>query len=182
MITNLAFEGGGVRGIAYAGVFLCLDKLGLLSRIKRVVGSSAGSLAAFLIGVGYNAKEIQVALLSKNMGDFVDNSYLSSVGNTYSLFNIYGWNDTSALQEWLYVLLRKQNIDENITFKQLNDKGMPELSVVGTNVTKGTTIIFNHMNTPDVKVVVAVTINVTSNVLHRYLFGWRLLCRRRYFQ
>ena len=39
---NLAFEGGGVRGIAYAGALQVLEQNNILPDIRRVAGTSAG--------------------------------------------------------------------------------------------------------------------------------------------
>ena len=41
---NLVLEGGGVRGLAYAGVFSVLENNGVLNRIENVGGSSAGAI------------------------------------------------------------------------------------------------------------------------------------------
>ncbi|MBQ0128550.1 MAG: patatin-like phospholipase family protein, partial [bacterium] len=40
---NLVFEGGGVRGIAYAGALEVLEEEKILRKIKRVAGTSAGA-------------------------------------------------------------------------------------------------------------------------------------------
>ena len=41
---NLVFEGGGVKGIAYAGAMKVLEKKGILKNIVRVGGTSAGAI------------------------------------------------------------------------------------------------------------------------------------------
>ena len=45
---NLVLEGGGVRGLAYAGVFSVLVQKGLIQQIEKVGGSSVGSIAGML--------------------------------------------------------------------------------------------------------------------------------------
>ena len=40
---NLVLEGGGVRGLAYAGVFSVLEQKGIIQQIEKVGGSSGGS-------------------------------------------------------------------------------------------------------------------------------------------
>ena len=50
---NLVFEGGGVKGIAYAGALKELEKKGLLTSLQRVAGTSAGAITATLLAVGY---------------------------------------------------------------------------------------------------------------------------------
>src|SRR5579864_920356 len=50
---NLVFEGGGVRGVAYAGALDVLDRAGILSQIQAVAGTSAGAITAALVALGY---------------------------------------------------------------------------------------------------------------------------------
>ena len=50
---NLVLEGGGVRGLAYAGVFSVLEQKGIIQNIEKVGGSSAGSIAGMLLSIGY---------------------------------------------------------------------------------------------------------------------------------
>ncbi|MEP6948960.1 MAG: patatin-like phospholipase family protein [Ginsengibacter sp.] len=42
---NLALEGGGVRGLAYAGAPEVLEQKDILKNVERVAGSSAGAIA-----------------------------------------------------------------------------------------------------------------------------------------
>ena len=41
---NLVFEGGGVKGIAYAGAIGVLEERDILAGIQRVAGTSAGAI------------------------------------------------------------------------------------------------------------------------------------------
>jgi len=49
---NLVFEGGGVKGIAYAGATKVLDEKNMLNSLVRVAGTSAGAITAALLSVG----------------------------------------------------------------------------------------------------------------------------------
>ena len=42
--SNLVFEGGGVKGIAYAGALEELENKGILQNIRRVGGTSTGAI------------------------------------------------------------------------------------------------------------------------------------------
>lgn len=57
MHYNLTLEGGGAKGLAHIGAISALSDYGLTD-IKKVSGTSAGSIAAVLIIAGYSAKEI----------------------------------------------------------------------------------------------------------------------------
>ena len=56
-------EGGGVRGLAYAGVFSVLEEKGILQQIENVGGSSAGAIAGMLVSIGYSADEIDSLMI-----------------------------------------------------------------------------------------------------------------------
>lgn len=51
-IENLAFGGGGVKGIAYLGVMKALEEEKCLDQCQVVCGTSIGSLAALLVVLG----------------------------------------------------------------------------------------------------------------------------------
>jgi NTE family protein len=59
MPVNLVFQGGGVRGIAYAGA---LESLPDSVRIDGVAGTSAGSIVAALLSIGKPKAEIRSIL------------------------------------------------------------------------------------------------------------------------
>ncbi|MDQ2863842.1 MAG: patatin-like phospholipase family protein, partial [Bacteroidota bacterium] len=45
---NLVLEGGGVRGLAYAGALEVLEQKNILSHLEKVAGSSAGAIAGLM--------------------------------------------------------------------------------------------------------------------------------------
>ena len=57
-IENLVFEGGGVKEMATVGVISTLEDYHMLQSVKRVAGSSAGSITALFLALGCNAKQI----------------------------------------------------------------------------------------------------------------------------
>src|SRR5581483_1003622 len=56
---NIVFQGGGVRGIAYAGVLAAMP--GNLE-IMDLAGTSAGALVAALVAKGYRGEELKKVL------------------------------------------------------------------------------------------------------------------------
>ena len=69
---NLIFEGGGVKGVAYAGALAELEHMGILNKITRVAGTSAGAITAVLLSLGYSIKDISEIIVNKNFNDFKD--------------------------------------------------------------------------------------------------------------
>jgi len=76
-IRNLIFEGGGVKGLAYVGALEKSIETNLidLNEIKRLAGTSAGSITATLLGVGYDTNDLKQLLESFNLEDFLDSEF-----------------------------------------------------------------------------------------------------------
>lgn len=69
-IENLVFQGGGPKGIVYPNAIaatLEYNKI-TLSEIKKVAGTSVGSIVAGLLAVGYN--EIELKFITKEISAF----------------------------------------------------------------------------------------------------------------
>lgn len=72
-ITNLVFEGGGVKGFAYLGALEKLIESGLeLTAIKSVGGTSAGAITALLLGLNYSLDEIKDLFNNMEFTEFLD--------------------------------------------------------------------------------------------------------------
>lgn len=56
MDVDIVFSGGGVKGFALIGAYEAIEAKGL--RLKRIAGTSAGSLIAALIASGYTSQQI----------------------------------------------------------------------------------------------------------------------------
>lgn len=76
-IESLVLTGGGAKGMANAPALRALENQGLLTQLKRVVGSSVGAMTATLVACGMSAKLFQrllngTAMLSMmgSPGDF----------------------------------------------------------------------------------------------------------------
>ena len=67
---NLVFEGGGVKGLAYAGATRVLEERGILKDIQRVAGASAGAINALLMALGYSSDEQLAILKSTDFDEF----------------------------------------------------------------------------------------------------------------
>jgi len=71
-IENIFLQGGSVKGTAYVGAFRELEKRGALKNIKRYAGTSAGSIGAALLAVGYSVDELELILRSVEYSTFLD--------------------------------------------------------------------------------------------------------------
>lgn len=160
---NLVFEGGGVRGIAYAGALNVLEERGMLQRIERVGGTSVGSIAALLLAVGYTAQEMTAVLGDLEIQQFNDGRWFF-IGGLHRLTRQYGWYRGERFEHWLETLIARKTGNPNLTFAQLHQrKGGPykDLYVTGTDLTDQKAVVFSHERTPDLPLKTAVRISMS---------------------
>ncbi len=148
---NLVFEGGGVKGIAYAGALSQLESLGLLSNVKRVAGTSAGAITATLMALGYSPIEIGNIIGKTDFNKFQDNTFLY-IRDIIRLITKYGWNKGESFSKWIGELIKEKTGNSETTFGQLKSICPIELYVVCTNVSKQCAEIMSHETTPDLPI------------------------------
>lgn len=149
-IENLVFKGGGVLGIAYAGAIESLEEKGILKEVKRVAGTSAGSIIATLIALRFNAKEIKNILQTTDFNDFEDHWDPLRIATTYGLYK------GDFLLQWAKDLIKQKTGNENTTFGDLDTQGFLDLRVFATDLTSVELKEFSNKGTPEVVIAEAV--------------------------
>jgi NTE family protein len=161
-IENLVFEGGGVKGIAYTGALERLNELDLLKNVKRYAGSSAGSIIATLLAVGYTTKELKNIMLEIDFPTLLDDK-TGVLRDAYAIMSKYGYCDGAIFT----TIMEKYIGKKDYTFKQLwDDKGI-ELVIVGTNLNRMQEVHFSHKTYGDMPIVKAVRISMSIPLIFK---------------
>ncbi len=160
---NIALEGGGIRGIAYAGVVKVLEQRGILQNIEKVAGSSAGAIAGLMISVGYNAAEIDSILMDLAIEKFNDGSW-GAIGKYNRVKTRYGIYKGNQFEKWLKELVFTKTGKEELTFAELHElhlknNAYKDLYVTGTNLSKQQLEIFSYEHSPQMSIALAVRIS-----------------------
>ncbi|MGG9964339.1 patatin-like phospholipase family protein [Ferruginibacter sp. SUN106] len=162
---NLVLEGGGVRGLAYAGVFSVLEEKNILQHIENVGGSSAGAIAGMMVSIGYSAEEIDSLMIELPIQKFNDGK--GGVVGKYKRFkNAYGIYKGEEFEKWLQQLVAHKTGKPLLTFGQLhqlhlNNNNYKDLYCTGTNLSKQQLEIFSYVTAPDMPVTLAVRVSST---------------------
>ena len=160
---NLVFEGGGVRGIAYAGALRVLEERGSLSAVERVGGTSVGAITAMLVALGYRADEMTALLTALKMEQFNDGRWFF-VGGLNRLTRRYGWYRGERFERWVETLVRQKTGKADLTFRELHERrsqGFRDLFVTGTDLTEQKPVVFSYQHTPDVPIRTAVRVSMS---------------------
>lgn len=153
--VNIVFEGGGVLGTAYQGAWEVLELHGIAPQIKRVCGTSAGTISATMIALGYSAEECKSILLDAPFRSFKDGGWLG----LWRLFFRFGWNKGDKMESFFECLIEKKTKNRKSTFKDFNKMGFKDLRLVCTNLTQNKSAIFSHHHSPDMPVSEAMRIS-----------------------
>ena len=161
---NLVFEGGGVKGIAYAGAMEVLGKFNIPQNIKRVGGTSAGAINAILFGLNYSNDETKTILSSLNFKDFLDDSW-GYMRDTARLIDKFGWYKGDFFRDWISKLIAEKTGNRESTFKDVYDmkdkKGFRDIYMIGTNLSTRFSEVFSYEHTPRVTLADAVRISMS---------------------
>jgi NTE family protein len=165
---NLVFEGGGVKGVAYGGVFEVLEQAQITPQIKRVAGTSAGAITATMMSLNYSAHEFADIMMSLNFQKFEDGSDLEG---PIRLIEHYGWFKgnyfLNLMQSYIEDKTRINGKpgDGRATFRDFVEKykelNFKKLYVFGTNLSQQAVRMFSYETTPDMAVADAVRISMS---------------------
>src|SRR5512140_779648 len=172
VIKNLVFQGGGVKGIAYAGAIQVLQAKDQLRTVENVAGASAGAITAALLALGATADEIQSIVGSTDFASFMDGKG-GVVGDTVRLVKYYGIHKGEEFEQWFRQQIRTitqrrtGTAQPDLTFAQLSALAAKEparfhnLYVVATNLTRQIAEVFSAQTRPDVPLWQAVRMSMS---------------------
>jgi NTE family protein len=183
LYANLVFEGGGIRGIAYGGAIVELEKEGMLAPVQRVAGTSAGAITATLMALGYSAKEIADIIYQLKLQKFSDGRFIF-LGGINRLVKNYGWYKGDKFTRWIEDIIEHKTGNAHITFGELHHlsgkKGFRDLYITGTSLTRQRAVVFSYETYPHMRIKDAVRISMsiplffkavlidsTGNIIHK---------------
>ncbi|OJW83181.1 MAG: hypothetical protein BGO69_18880 [Bacteroidetes bacterium 46-16] len=122
----LVMKGGGAKGLAIVGAIKVLEKY---FTFDTFAGTSAGAVAATLLGAGYSSSELERILSKKNFVDFKD-GYLKRIRNIIARG---AWHSGKPFLIWLEDLLiaKLHHRVGNIKMKDLPQRTIVYASTVG---------------------------------------------------
>lgn len=160
-IENLVFEGGGVRGIAYAGALQVLENNGMLQSIERVAGTSAGAITAALVSLNYKAEDITKVVQNTNFKDFEDH------WNPLAIPTHYGLYKGDFLLSFIKSFIKNKGVNPNATFEDFKKEGCKDLKVFSSDLNMQIAREFSFEKTPNTIVAEAVRASMSIPLFFR---------------
>lgn len=150
----LVLSGGSFKGLAYMGVIKALGKLDIRRHLNIFVGTSIGSIFAFLLSLNSYIEEIE---------EFVNSLDFNNLFkfNFKNLFYNYGLNNGDDIVKMLGDFVIKKNYNSNLTFLDLKNKTNNILIINASNITKRQNEVFDYINTPNLEIIKAIRMSIS---------------------
>lgn len=162
---NLTFEGGGAKGYAYIGAIQALERTGIYPRqIRRVAGTSVGSIVAMFAAVGASSEEM-AERVPTDLAALVMDGGGGKVGSWVRTAVARGMHPGQRSFAFLGEVLEDHTGSPDVTFQQVLERCGRELCVPVTNVTRMMTEYCHPKTTPNMPVRVAVRMSMSLPVL-----------------
>lgn len=164
-VAHLVFEGGGVRGIAYAGALEVLEEAKVLDSVESTGGTSVGGLVAVLYAVGYSPKELMEVLADLKIQRFNDGRWFF-VGGAARTARRYGWYRGERFEDWMAFLIEHKTGRRGLTFGDLHalreeNARYKDPTVFATDLTLQRTVGFSYETAPDMPLHLAARITMS---------------------
>ena len=143
-IKNLAFKGGGVLGIAYAGAIKVLEDHNMLQAVEKVAGTSAGAITATLLSLRYSSADLKTIVDATSFKSFEDRKNILRIATKYGLYA------GDAFLSWMQDQIVHQGLPANATFRDFKNHGCRDLYVFSTDLNTQNLKEFSFEKTPDV--------------------------------
>lgn len=158
---TICLSGGGVKGFAYIGALEHMEQnnMLILDNINHWAGTSAGSMLSFILSLGYSIKDVKEFIIGFNFLKLIPEPKIDNIIENHGIDN--GDKIMIIIKNFLK---EKYNMDD-ITYEEHYKLTNKKLTIIGTNYTKGTEIVFNHINTPTMSVLLSVRISISIPVI-----------------
>lgn len=180
-ITNLVFDGGGVKSFAYVGAVKELVNTGTVKEeeIQRVSGTSAGSIIAMLLALGYTVADMPALIQELDCKQFID-SWFSNVTSAiyYTCYTgIFGISKGKYPLQKFKELIKHKTGNEDLTFRELHalrasdlkkhgKSQFKDLYVTGYCLNDQQSVVISHEhNFPDLPIATAIRLSISLPIL-----------------
>jgi NTE family protein len=153
-ITNLTFEGSGIRFFAYIGAIKALEENKKDASIHQLAGTSGGAIIATLFAVGYTSQELEKIAYELNFNQFNDNRW-HPIKGMKMLNSQFGYHSGQQLEYWIRKLVYLKTGNGSMTFQELYEQKGKNLIIVTTDLLNNNLLICDKNKMPQMSIATA---------------------------
>ncbi|RFU61924.1 patatin-like phospholipase family protein [Bacillus sp. V59.32b] len=137
MLIDGVFSGGGIKGFALVGALQVLEERGFT--FCRTAGTSAGSIIAAFITVGYNGREINDILNEMDASEFLDARIRNRLPIPFAKWLMVYWKlglyKGDALEKWVAEKLAARGV------VRFSDLPFQSLRIIVSDISNGRLVV-----------------------------------------
>lgn len=154
MIKHIVISGGGHSILSFYGTMKesNIKKYWDYANIESIYGSSAGSIMAVILSLNIDWELLDNYFLNRPW----EKVFSLNFESLFSIFNNFGMFSNQVIIDLLNPLFKCNDIDINITIKELYDINHIDIHIITTELFNFESIDISHKTHPDWKVVDAV--------------------------
>ncbi|WP_139489345.1 patatin-like phospholipase family protein [Brevibacillus dissolubilis] len=136
MKADAVFEGGGIKGLAFAGAVMEMEERGY--EWQRLAGTSAGAITASLLAAGYTGKELWDVFYEYDFTNLIKRTgvgKLPLIGHMASVLLYKGVYPSDPVEWMIDEFLRKKGI------RTFGDLPADKLKLIASDITGGRMLI-----------------------------------------
>lgn len=153
---NIVVSGGSIKGISHIGAIKTLieNELIIVKEIKSIAGASVGAPFGLLLILGFSIDEIWEFIYNLNFSKMVKPDFMM-------IFKKCGVETGNIIYDLFENILFVKTGIKNINFLQLFEITKIHYIAVGSCLTTKEIVYYDHINTPDFKVAMAIRISIS---------------------
>jgi NTE family protein len=154
--SSIVLAGGAFKAISVIGVIQYLEENNLIRNLKTLIGTSAGALICFMLGLGYNSNEMKVLLQ-----DVVKMEEIMkfSVEDFCNIMETYGIDSGERLELLFKRILHQKLFRKDITFLEFAKVTGRNLVICVSNLSREESEYWSVDTTPSVSVIQALRVS-----------------------
>ncbi len=160
-IKKIFFGSGSIKAHIYIGIIEVLEKHKLYDELTHYYGCSAGTFAALSLVLGIKREELTKLFNQLNLKNMLGIDGKAVL----SFFKNFGFDTGAGIENEFKKLFKVANINPDITFSQLHKLTGKYLGILGANITKECGEVFDHINNPDMSILLAVRISCSIPIV-----------------
>lgn len=160
-INTLVFSSGGINGLYFIGCLKALEEHMIVEGITKLIGTSAGALCATFIALKYSYQDLREAIMHINTASLLNISLNTIISFTKEL----GIENGEKFLKVISVFFVQKLGRDDITFAELYNWNPVHLIISGTCLDTSSLEYFDHINTPQMKVIDALRISISIPLL-----------------
>ncbi|WP_150466162.1 patatin-like phospholipase family protein [Francisella sp. SYW-2] len=179
---TLVFSGAGVAGVSYAGAIRAYEEINgdIGNSVSKVAGTSAGSIAAGMVALGYTSDDIDNVLSKLNFNDFLDGPGPSDYPHMFMNITMrYGYYDGEKLHQFLKELVSNKLGEGKgeATLAEVSKETGKQIYIFVTNISSGSYEVLSSEDSRTRDIPLATAMHTSSDIP----FFWRADFYTEYF-